>query len=294
MTSRAPVADDPLLALLRAHDPLADATRSTDIESDALWTRITAITDAPPRVERHLPFVPGRHARRVGVRVALVALCLIAATTAALAATGVWTPMLGGPGAAAPSTSKTPIPTAAVTTLGVLRRPQTAADRSRATESLLRAIGPEGAGVRLSSIRLVTLADGQHAVIYSQQKGINPVTGATQSFEPICILIPPDAWSCASLAAIRAHGLLVGVFGVEGHAVGVVPDGVATVRLTYPDGITHHVPVTENLYTDEPRAAVTPAPSTSDRSPTRPPPPPALPSRVQWLDADNTTIGPPG
>jgi len=182
-------------------------------------------------------------------------------TGGALAATGAWRPILGNPAThqVPTGTSRAPTPSDATTTLGVLRRPQNDGDRSAVTEAMLRDLGPENAGVRLDSVRLVT------------ERTVRPTDGEPELNEPVCLLAgPPGGWTCASTTTIRARGLVIGS-GV--HLIGLVPDGVVRVRLTYP------------------RPPGAPAPAASPRTP---PPLPEMPSSVQWLNADGDTIGPTG
>src|SRR4051812_29345313 len=99
----------------------------------------------------------------------VVALAFAALTIAvpALAATQPWEPILGDPAHdnAPAGISTTPAPNDQRGLLAVLRRPQTAADRGPIAEHLLASVGTEYKGVRLSPIRLLTPAGGQHALL---------------------------------------------------------------------------------------------------------------------------------
>lgn len=76
-------------------------------------------------------------ARRVRRGALPGSLALLASATA-LAATHPWSPTLGGPHRGHPTTSTSPVPSTELRLLGVLRRPQTAADRAPAVQTTLR------------------------------------------------------------------------------------------------------------------------------------------------------------
>ncbi len=92
-------------------------------------------------------------ARRVRRGALPGSLALLASATA-LAATHPWSPTLGGPHRGHPTTSTSPVPSTELRLLGVLRRPQTAADRAPAVQTTLRfLVAAEQHGVRTASIR---------------------------------------------------------------------------------------------------------------------------------------------
>jgi hypothetical protein len=97
----------------------------------------------------------------------LVALAALIVAVPAVAATQPWQSILGRPALhdTPRGTSKTPVPANALALLAVLRRPQNAQDRGPTARALLRHVGQQFAGVRLSSVRLVTVSGGHHALV---------------------------------------------------------------------------------------------------------------------------------
>jgi hypothetical protein len=232
---------------------------------------------------------PARRWWRRPIRIGALGCGAVLATGSALAATDVWNPVLGRPELhdTPASVSDSPVPPSTVATLGVLRRPQTSADRAPAALALLRHAGVESAGVRPASVRLITLSDGRRVVIYSQQKTVNPSTGATEMTEPVCVLFPGGG-TCATLDTIGARGMLM---TAGPRILGVVPDGVATVVLEYPGGDTRNATVSDNIYT------LDDAPLVARNSPPGSGLPPMTvgerPSSIHWLNEHGTIVGPP-
>src|SRR3954452_25447051 len=81
---------------------------------------------------------PRRGRRRRRTRAALIALVPLLAAGTALAATGAWEPILGNDQAGHPTRSRSALPADLTAALGVLRRPQVAADRGPDVEATLR------------------------------------------------------------------------------------------------------------------------------------------------------------
>jgi hypothetical protein len=235
-----------------------------------------------------------RRARRLRLPRRPVALGLAAvavATGSALAATQPWAPSLGRPELrdVPSSTAASGVPADQVGELGVLRRPQDSADRGAHTQGLLRHLGVEASGVRTGSIRALKSPAGVGAVLVSVE-GVGAVAGAGAG-EPgqadaLCVLVV-DGGFCGNADDLRAGRFMV----LAGdHVYGLVPDGVSSVALEYPDGETRSAGVRDNFY------AVTDAPVTTRNVPTptgRAAPLP-MPSStlVRWLDSGGDPVGP--
>jgi hypothetical protein len=158
----------------------------------------------------------------------------------------------------------------------VLRRPAAAADRPPLLNSLSQELGFQLAGYFPAQLRQVlALADGRRFFTVVGMRRPFPVPPARclppelrrlrvqlvqeQSRiareQALCVVesgsgtrrsgAPPD---CLSLGDIeQGRGLLSGIFSL-GPTVGLVPDGVATVRVAFGDGTAASAAVTENAY----------------------------------------------
>jgi hypothetical protein len=120
---------------------------------DDLELQLRDLAEAPLVDERRVAV----RQRRPRARWALIAVLLLAVlAAAAVAATGIWRPILGlpqfGPG---PSISSVAPPAQQLRLLGVLRRTQTTADRGSLTTQELRYLGLDEEGVRTNYIRLL-------------------------------------------------------------------------------------------------------------------------------------------
>jgi hypothetical protein len=187
-------------------------------------------------------------------RLIVAPVLLLGVAVPALAITQPWRPILGrGPGGAPLGISQTPVPGDAVSALALLRRPQDAADRGPITQQLLRGVGQEFAGVRLNSVRLVTLAPGHHAVVISAEAIGRPAAGQIDGRNPICLV-----WSYGGVCGPASGVQTTGIFGTAGPEVlGIVPDGVASVKLTFAARQTLTATAHDNTF------YVTDAPTTS-------------------------------
>ena len=204
-------------------------------------------------------------------RTLAVAVVGLAIAASAVAATTPWHPILGRPEVhdAPAGTSDSPVPTDANAQLAVLRRRQTDRDRGPITQKLLRSIGQQFQGVRLGSVRLVTLSPGHHALVLSAE-GIGQLPGVTNgTSNPVC-LVSNVSSACGSARSLLAGGIVI----TAGPNVrGLVPDGVAKVALRSTGGQTDGVDVHDNVF------SIT---RTSTAGFT-----------LQWLDANGSPIGPP-
>jgi hypothetical protein len=170
---------------------------------------------------------------------------LIAAAIAAPAGatTAGWNPFADtGRETAAPSASNRAPAADLRDMLGVLRRAQTDADRSRASEAALRQLDRDVAGVQLAAVRVVRLPIGAVAI------PVERAPGASAQSDAVCLYVPqPDGTAsstCQTAPAIRA-GFAIGSAGPAVY--GLVPDGVAVVRLKHGDQVAD-IPVEDNFF----------------------------------------------
>ncbi len=221
--------------------------------------------------------VPRGHRRRTR-RAAMLALAAMAIVVPALAATQPWRPILGRPRlhSVPRGISLTGAPRDQLAGFAVLRRPQSVQDRGPIARALLRSLGPEQGGVRLSSARLLTGANGRHALLISTASaGLPDGPAADKVTNELCLLLVGGGLCAGDSPVLFAHGLLGSGPGV----FGLVPDGVASVVLRFQDGRSYRTAVRQNFFwvTDTP----TEERKTGNVAPLRLPEP--LKS-IQWLD----------
>jgi hypothetical protein len=197
--------------------------------------------------------ITGRRASRV---VAAGFACLALGGTA-MAATGVWDPVIGSAEIDGPvSTSATPVPQDITEALGVLRRDPTAGDHSAEVEATLREVAFAD-GVRPDSVRFLAPGERGEATIVLSAKE------SSMSFEepePVCVFRPgvegywhqDNAFSnCVGLPALlsgRGYGENLNFNNHTGLAFGLVPDGVASVTAEFPNAPDVTVPVADNYF----------------------------------------------
>jgi hypothetical protein len=217
-------------------------------------------------------------AGRRSARFAVIALACVAFGGTAMAATGLWSPQIGTDAYSGPtSISDTPVPEELTNVLGVLRRPQSAEDRSAAVEATLRRVSSPTDGVRPESVRyLGPGVGGEAAVLYSAEKG-RALSGAHKGpyefappGEPLCVAQPfkRKDFEASQLPQVEAlltepvpicfglDQLLAGnAFAMIGDprkeamlAVGMVPDEVATVTLELGSAPGPTIPVANNYF----------------------------------------------
>jgi hypothetical protein len=224
------------------------------------------------RVTRRL-----RVPRRRGAAVALAA--LLVGVPAAVAAVGKWDPF-DDPGPpsrfAAPSRSDKALDPELTATLGVLRRPQTDADRGVATSKAARGFRSPGfKGVKLNAIRLV---DGGRGIVLVPFERIPVPTGPDgrplPGFDPatytnaVC-LFQQSSDGFAGIGCHTASKIKSGraISTGSGSVTGLVPDGVARVVLVHGDERTE-VAVADNFFA-------------ADAAP---------PTEVDWLGPDGSIV----
>ena len=228
-------------------------------------------------------------------RAALLMLAGLAIAVPALAATRPWQPILGRPSLndTPAGISPTPPPPAQLQLLGVLRRPQDKDDRGATAQKLLRHVGSEYKGVRLDSVRLLTAANGRHALLVpAVEHGLSPQPGKYEVANDLCVEYPTGSF-CGNAEQIR-DGYFMG--GSATHLLGLVPDGVATIALHFPNGtnLTEHVrdnffwvngiPHEKRTFRLVPHVKGMPRTLTHEE--------PEVP-RIEWLDARGRPVGPP-
>ena len=221
-------------------------------------------------------------------RLGLLALAATVITGSALAATGVWHPILGDDHRGHPRAAHTNIPGNQSAALGVLRRPQTVRDRGPEVRAVLRMLtGGEINGVHTDGIRLLRQrSDGVTILVPTERVGRHD-KGYRSSIRRrvLCVLtgvrvtIPGHkrlsgvaGQNCGTLTQLRTTGIAGATGSRRGFIYNaLVPDGVASVVIPL-----HHrsltVAVHDNLYEANTGTELPPAWS------------------VRWLNADGHTI----
>jgi hypothetical protein len=155
-----------------------------------------------------------------------------------------WTPVLGDARRGHASISRSPVPAAQLRELAVLRRRPTAADRSPVVRSLLRYLGRESwHGVRVDAVRLLVRHGSQATILVPVER----LEGRPGMRDALCLMSGPAGGAggtCGTLADLHKHGYV----GWPGPPFGLVPDGVATVKLRVRGGRTITAPVRHNVY----------------------------------------------
>lgn len=197
--------------------------------------------------------------RRLQGVIAVSLLVLLAAGTA-IAATGIWRPILGmqryGPG---PSIASSPPPKAQLAMLAVLRRPQTPADRSAAVRRELRYVSGDLSGVRTDYIRKLAITQyGQPVILVPSAHFEDSLPGAPPAVKrllpktnALCIIYPERTLSegvAAHCYTTRQVGSDQATGSLGNHQYGLVPDNISSVTWTYASGRTITTPVRENFF----------------------------------------------
>ena len=176
------------------------------------------------------------------------------------------------------STTTTPPPLQQRALLGLLRRPQDARDRGRASEAVLRALSPGVDGVRVAYVRaprtgvvVVPVARLDSAV--PRRARPSPSAGG------LCVFVVDDAGTdraCGSDSDLASAGV-GGYTSAARRRVswGLVPDLVAFVDARGPHGRRLRVPVVNNVWLAETHF-------------------PVRVRRQDWRDASGRPYGAPG
>lgn len=217
---------------------------------------------------------------------AIAGLVGIAVAAPAVAASGVWRPLLGDETHQAPSASADDVPTEQQQLLGVLQRSQSEEDRGSRTGYALQSLTAGVAGVRTGGVRLLRQNVGGHAIVLVPvaQYGLErtgdpaPLRGASMRKDGLCLVAtdtdrgePAGAsFGCYVTDQVRA-GEAVAAIGQ--HVYGLVPDDVDSVSVLFDEGHAVNVAVQNNLFTYT-------VPAASD----------ARAANLQWRDRAGSTI----
>lgn len=172
----------------------------------------------------------------------------------AVASQPLWAPLLGWEDGNRATVSRDAVPAAQTAALGLLRRPQEAADRGPAARSALSWLSSRYVGVKLEGIRVVPAPDGTSSVVVPVATVRGRTAGArtATSADAVCLQIAlrdPTAddggRQCYSTVAIHSGEAVL----VAGQTVrGLVPDGVSRVRFHAPGGRAYDTAVRQNVF----------------------------------------------
>lgn len=268
-----------------AYPELPDETPPT-----ATVTRLQAAYAADPAAARttapagrRRPDQAGRPSRRAG----LFALGAVVVSGTAVAATaGGWHPQLGSPGRGdPPRAATTGVPAEQLALLGVLRRPQTDADRGRLVRMALRRLDREQVnGVHVDAIRVIDEGPRSATILIPAERSgpYEPQLKNISSRDVLCLETISfvraatitsggrkvrfgggygGGGTCGVTATLRTTGIRAGTGearistgpvdyerGPLTHYATLVPDGVARVTVNLRHGRTVTVPVRDNVY----------------------------------------------
>jgi hypothetical protein len=192
-------------------------------------------------------------------RLAVVVAAAASLAGTALAATGLWRPLLGEPGLGPPAAiTGDPPPPSQLALLAVLRRAQTADDRSAATRAELRFINDMADGVRTDYIRLLSSHAGFGAAILvpvaritqTQLSAPPAVLARLPRSDALCMLIGDRAGEGSAKRCFTTADLLSGsaTLSLGGFLFGLAPDGVRVVTVTFDNGSARRVVPSSNFF----------------------------------------------
>ncbi len=197
------------------------------------------LVEASRRLSESVDTPPRRAARNSRRALYCSAVSLLCATTAAVAATRPWAPLLGDPKfpeTQATATSSAP-PQSQLAVLGVLRREPRGADQGREVTAALKYLGSHTLGVRTKFVRrAATFGTGDTAIVVPAQtwqpaagERSRPITDAVCLVltQPTVNTAAKGCWSSATIRAGEATASLVA------DVYGIVPDGVTHVVATF-------------------------------------------------------------
>ena len=184
-------------------------------------------------------------------RIVAVGLACLAFGGTAMAASGVWNPIVGSSDDPA-TISNTPVPAELTAAIGVLRRDQTDQDRSAEVEATLNG-GEVPDGVRLDSVRYLAPGDNGEATILLS--GERASVYETEE-EPVCVVRPFGGdlravslcFDLPMLMADHARAMFFDVAANSATAIGLVPDGVASVTAQFGSAPDRIVSVANNYW----------------------------------------------
>jgi hypothetical protein len=210
-------------------------------------------------------------------RTLLIAAGAIVISGSAIAATGGWRPILGDDHRGHPQPARTSVPSAQLAALGVLRRQQTAADRSPDVRRILRLLPRrEINGIHIDAIRVLRQrSDGASVLIPTEREGSHDpgypssiqrrvlclfmgVTRTPRSSQVVSHGQPstehlPGGVSagatCGNMQNLRTTGISLTVSSDRGFILGgLVPDGVERVVIRLRHQRLIKAPVRDNYY----------------------------------------------
>jgi hypothetical protein len=142
-----------------------------------------------------------------------------------------------------PPASHHPVPGDLLATFAILRRPPTAADRSPAVRELLRTVpASEVRGVYMDAVRVLAQRGRLLTLLVPMER--TPLPAKREGLCVLSALTDGSGMTCGTLTDLRKHGYI----GWPGPPLGLVPDGVASVRLRVRGGRTITAPVRDNVY----------------------------------------------
>ncbi|MGH2851574.1 MAG: hypothetical protein ACRDLP_13265 [Solirubrobacteraceae bacterium] len=215
----------------------------------SLTEAAVSLAPAPVR-SRRLRSLPRPRLPRLAHPLA-VALSLTVLAGAAAAAS-IWLPQLGNPNYGYnPGVNSSPPPAGQLAALGVLRAPQTAADRNAASTGVLTYVNNFAHGVRTDYIRLLGQdATATYLLIPVAHRDASPATPVGLD-DALCVYAAPVTSTtgpdvvCYTLGQIES-GRASTVLGTE--VAGLAPDGVASVIVTVPGAAPLTTSVTRNFF----------------------------------------------
>ncbi|HEY1774598.1 MAG TPA: hypothetical protein VGG41_00435 [Solirubrobacteraceae bacterium] len=207
--------------------------------------------------------LPSTHRRRRTARwpwltrPVVVGLILAAFAGTAFAAVAIWTPLLGNPQYGySPGAATSAPPADQLAALGVLRRPQTDADRGALSTAALTYINDYTKGVRTAYVRLLATIGGEAFVLVpvEERDAASPGGAAPTASAPltnaVCVYVADAStthehaacWSLAEVLAGTAWAQFDGLF------YGLAPDGDSAATLTSVGGTPISAPISSNLF----------------------------------------------
>lgn len=142
-----------------------------------------------------------------------------------------------------PPASRRPVPSDLLAALAILRRPPNAADRSPDVRQLLRTVpASEVRGVYMDAVRVLAQRARGLTLLVPMER--TPLPAKREGLCVLSALSDGSGMTCGTLADLHKHGYI----GWPGPPLGLVPDGVASVKLRVRGGRTITAPVHDNVY----------------------------------------------
>jgi hypothetical protein len=262
---------------------------------DRLENDLVRVCESPIAPQRSWPAPLQRISRRGRLRV-LAVLTAVTAVAAPAIAIGVGPIVRDFWGQPVITTADAP-PAEQLALLGILRDPPPGARVDPAT--LGSSIMPGVHGIHLNYIRLLPPAPGfPHQLLYTATSGDfgpgrwDPAVGAyvpTEARNLICVqqVAASGVGGDCTETSVLTSGHWRESAGLDGY--GLVPDGVATVVLRYPDHPAQTETVTDNTFSWQGYPAPR-GPITHGTPQTEPGPTPEVPASVTWLNANGDVV----